>query len=261
MLHWWRQWRRRQTLRRERIPQDAFDAAVSTLAPCHGLTAQERQRLRDLVSLFLAEKVFEPVDGFACRDEDRLLIAVLACLPLIHLDFAWYDDWVSVIVYPEEFLVDYEEMDEAGVVHAGRDLRAGEAWDYGPLVLSLADVHASVQGHGPHADGYNVVVHECAHKLDMVNGEANGFPPLHRGMSRKAWTRAFTEAFEDMHRQLDRGAETTIDPYAAESPAECFAVFSEYFFVAPRTLKRVYPEVYVQLKAFYRQDPLARLPG
>ena len=232
---------------------------MDELPACRGLSTRERQRLRDLVSLFLAEKAFEPVDGFACSDADRLLIAVLACLPILHLDFEWYDDWVSVIVYPQEFLVDYQEMDEAGVVHSGRDLRIGEAWDYGPLVLSLADVHDSVHGHGHHADGYNVVVHECAHKLDMCNGEANGFPPLHRGMSRKKWTRVFTEAFEDMHRQLDRGEETVIDPYAAESPAECFAVFSEYFFVAPRLLEREYPDVYAQLGTFYRQDPLSRL--
>lgn len=254
MLAWWRRRRRERLLRAHRLPASQFGAAIAPLPFCRGLDAAGQERLRDLVSLFLVEKSFEPVEGFVCTEADRLAIAVQACLPILELDIDWYDDWVSVVVYPNEFLVDYEEMDEAGVVHAGRDLRIGEAWDYGPLVLSLADVHASTQ-RDHHADGYNVVIHECAHKLDMCNGDANGFPPLHHGMSRRAWTEAFTTAFEDMNRQLDAGEETPLDPYAAESPAECFAVFSEYFFVAPQVLSAVYPAVYEQLRQFYRQDP------
>ncbi|HDP90003.1 MAG TPA: zinc-dependent peptidase [Thioalkalivibrio sp.] len=254
MFAWWRRRRRERLLRAYRLPASHLAATIASLPCCRGLDTAEQERLRDLVSLFLAEKAFEPVEGFVCTEADRLAIAVQACLPILELGFDWYDEWVSVVVYPNEFLVDYEEMDEAGVVHAGRDLRIGEAWDYGPLVLSLEDVHASTrQNH--HEDGYNVVMHECAHKLDMCNGDANGFPPLHRGMSRRAWTRAFSEAFADMNRRLDAGQETPLDSYAAESPAECFAVFSEYFFVAPQVLNDVYPAVYTQLRQFYRQDP------
>jgi Mlc titration factor MtfA (ptsG expression regulator) len=102
------------------------------------------------------------------------------------------------------------------------------------------------------------VIHEFAHKLDMLNGDANGFPPLHKGMSRADWSRAFSAAFDDLVRRVEAGEETEIDPYAAESPAEFFAVISEAFFEIPDLLRTVYPEVYRQLSLFYRQDPASR---
>jgi Mlc titration factor MtfA (ptsG expression regulator) len=112
-------------------------------------------------------------------------------------------------------------------------------------------------------EGYNLVIHELAHKLDMLNGDANGLPPLHRDMRVRDWASAMQHAYDDLNRQLDRNPEavTTIDPYAAENPAEFFAVTSEYFFSAPDLLHQAYPAVYLQLQAFYRQDPLSRLQG
>jgi Mlc titration factor MtfA (ptsG expression regulator) len=139
-------------------------------------------------------------------------------------------------------------------MHEWEEALIGEAWDLGPLILSWADVEASGLG-----DGYNVAIHEIAHKLDLLNGEVDGFPPLHRGMSRKAWVEAFTLAFNDLQRRVDSGEDTAIDPYAAEEPGEFFAVLSEYFFELPELVEAEYPAVYRQLAAFYRQDPLARM--
>jgi len=107
-------------------------------------------------------------------------------------------------------------------------------------------------------DGVNVVIHEFAHKLDMLNGAPDGFPPLHSEMDRVAWTQAFSGAFDDFGAKVESGQETLIDPYAAESPAEFFAVMSEAFFEVPHTLRSEYPEVYRQLAAFFRQDPATR---
>ena len=253
MFHWFKRRRRARRLREARIDATLFVAALERVPASDGLASEERERLRDLVTLFLDEKVFEPIDHAMPDERDRVLIAVNACLPILNLGIDAYDEWTSVIVSPEEFVVDYEEQDEAGVVHSGRDLRAGEAWERGPLVISLIDVHQQHQH-----DGYNVIIHECAHKLDMRNGVANGFPLLHRDMSALDWTRAFSEAYEDLGARYGRGEDVEIDPYATESPAECFAVFSEYFFDAPKVLRSVYPAVYAQLSAFYRQDPAAR---
>jgi Mlc titration factor MtfA (ptsG expression regulator) len=110
-------------------------------------------------------------------------------------------------------------------------------------------------------EGYNLVIHELAHKLDMLNGNANGQPPLHSNMRANEWASVMQSAYDHLNRQLNRNpdAETQIDPYAAENPAEFFAVTSEYFFSAPDLLTSVYPKVYQQLQLFYRQDPLARL--
>ncbi|MBP5133710.1 zinc-dependent peptidase, partial [Pseudomonas protegens] len=110
-------------------------------------------------------------------------------------------------------------------------------------------------------EAYNLVIHELAHKLDMLNGDANGLPPLHSDMRVSEWAQVMQSAYDDLNHQLDRNpdAETAIDPYAAENPAEFFAVTSEYFFSAPDLLVAAYPKVYAQLQLFYRQNPLARL--
>jgi Mlc titration factor MtfA (ptsG expression regulator) len=249
MLSWFKRWRRSRYLRETRVSESDFMQAVGRTPGCAGLDDEDQARLRSLVTLFLREKVFEAVGHADIALQDRLLIAVNACLPILNLGIDAYDEWTTVIVYPDEFVVDCEEEDEAGVVHSGRDLRTGEAWERGPLVISLADVHAQSAW-----EGYNVVIHECAHKLDMRNGAPNGFPRLHRGMSASRWSEVFTQAYEDLRGRIERDEETPIDDYAAESPAECFAVFSEYFFEAPRRLRAAYPGVYEQLTQFYRQD-------
>jgi MtfA peptidase len=254
MLAWYKRWRRRRFLRDGLVPEPDFLLVLERLPAGDGLDAGEQGRLRELVTLFLREKVFQAAGCAEVTLEDRLLIAVNACLPILNLGIDAYDDWVTVIVYPDEFIVDYEEEDEAGLVHSGRDLRVGESWERGPLVISLGDVHAQSDW-----EGYNVVIHECAHKLDMRNGASDGFPPLHRGMSARDWTGAFTQAWEDLRGRLGRDEETPVDDYAAESPAECFAVFSEYFFESPHILRAAYPAVYAQLAQFYRQDPAVRL--
>ena len=256
MLSWFKRWRRSRYLRETPVSESDFTHAVERTPACAGLDHEDQARLRSLVTLFLREKVFKAVGHADIAPQDRLLIAVNACLPILNLGIDAYDEWTTVIVYPDEFIVDCEEEDEAGVVHSGRDLRTGEAWERGPLVISLGDVHAQ-----PAWDGYNVVIHECAHKLDMRNGPSNGFPQLHKAMSAVRWSEAFTQAYEDMQARLGRGEETPIDDYAAESPAECFAVFSEYFFEAPHRLRAAYPGVYEQLTQFYRQDPIESING
>ena len=165
----------------------------------------------------------------------------------MHLGLDYYDGWHSVVVYPGGFLARGHEMDEAGVVHEYEEARSGEAWLAGPVILSLEDVAASGQ-----LDGYNVVIHEMAHKLDMLNGDANGHPPLHAGMDSRVWYEAFSAAYAHSNRCLDAGQEPPLDDYAAQSPAEFFAVASEYFFELPDVLRDAYPDVYRQLAAFYR---------
>lgn len=245
-----RKWRRRRVLNRNPIPDMLWEGVVAALPVVRMLDGPSRERLRDLTALFIVEKRFETVQGLQLTPAMQVRLASQACLPILRLGLDWYAGWTSVIIYPGEFVHRREEFDEAGVVHAWDEARGGESWEYGPVVLSWADVAASGM-----LDGYNVVIHELAHKLDMLNGAPNGFPPLHRGMDIKAWTRYFAEAFEDMNTRLDAGMDTPLDPYAAEHPAEFFAVASEYFFEQPERVREIYPRVYDQLREFYRQDP------
>lgn len=253
-MNWFSRWRRARILKRHAITPHAFEAAVDSLPILNGLDADERERLRESASLFVYGKAFSAAGGAEVGDATQLSIALQACLLTLNLDEDSYRGWHEIILYPDEFLKHREEIDEAGVVHRSRDILAGESWHGGPLVLSIADVVASGQ-----ADGVNVVLHEFAHKLDMLNGDANGFPPLHRGMDAAAWARDFSAAYDDLCTRVDAGEETAIDPYATTDPAEFFAVLTEVFFETPRLLDAEYPAVYQQLQQFYRQHPLARL--
>ena len=249
-----RNWRRERILRRSSIDDRTWRRIVARYPFTRALAEPERARLRDLTVLFLHEKSIVGAGGLEVRDEMRIGIATQACMLVLNLGLDWYSGWVEVIVYPDEFVAEYEYMDESGVAHHVEQPMTGESWLAGPVILSWADAE---QRGGE--TGYNVVIHEFAHKLDMRNGEANGFPPLHPGMDRGVWTRAFNFAYEDFSRRAGRDEETGFDPYAAESPAEFFAVLSEAFFEVPRTVQAAYGDVYHQLAAFYRQDPAARL--
>jgi hypothetical protein len=253
-MNWFGRWRRARTLERHAIPPAVFDATVAALPILRGLDAAERTRLREAASLFIHDKAFSAAGGANVDGATQRIIALQACLLTLNLGEDSYRGWSEIILYPDEFLRDLEEIDEAGVVHSSRDILAGESWHGGPLVLSLADVTSSGQ-----ADGVNVVLHEFAHKLDMLNGDANGFPPLHRGMDAAAWARDFSAAYEDLCARVDAGEDTAIDPYATANPAEFFAVLTEVFFETPRLLDREYPVIYRHLQQFYRQHPLARL--
>lgn len=227
--------------------------AVMGLPLFDGLDVAERTRLRELALRLLTDKVFSGAGGIEVDDGMATAIAAFAALPVLNIGYDGYEGWREIVVYPGEYIYEGEQMDEDGIVHHVRDVRSGEAMHGGPMVLSWEDVEHSGQG-----EGFNVVIHEFAHKLDMMNGDANGRPPLHAGMSPENWARDFQTAYDDLCGRVDRGEESVIDPYATESPAEFFAVLSEYFFEVPGLLQQAYPEVYEQLVRFYRQDPLAR---
>jgi MtfA peptidase len=254
MLEAFKRWRRARIVARSMLDRRAWHKVLNLFSFLRALTEEERERLRQQVILFLHSKSVQGANGLTLNDEMRLLIAAQACVLILNLDVDFYRGWVEIIVYPDEFVPIHEYTDEDGVVHTERMPHAGEAWLQGPVILSWADVAPSSG-----ATGVNVVIHEFAHKLDMLDGDANGCPPLHRGMSREAWADAFGAAYADFCRRVDADEEPDIDPYAAESPGEFFAVVSEAFFETPQTVMRMYPQVYAQLKSFYRQDPALRV--
>jgi len=218
------------------------------------LAEPDAARVRALAEAFLRTKSLEGADGLELDEAARVVVAAQACVPILELGMEAYTGWRSVIVYPSGFVSRGTSVDETGVEHEWEEPRSGESWSHGPVVLSWEDVAAS-----GHLEGYNVVIHEMAHKLDMLNGDANGFPPLHAGMDGARWYRVFSAAFEDLCARVEAGEETDIDDYATEGPDEFFAVASEYFFEAPEVLDECYPKVYAELRAFYRQDPLERI--
>jgi len=272
----WAWWRRGPTPAPD--IDDARWAALLAQAPLvRGLDPDRQPRLRGLVARFLAQKAISPAHGLALDEGDRLALAAHACLPLLGIGEDGLRGWSEVIVHPGAFRVEHgrhgapHEMDELEVVEDGFEDREGESWQYGPMVLSWADLSAEIAEPEP---GYQLVIHEMAHKLDALDGVMDGTPPLPRAWQRD-WARDFGAAFEALNAELDAqevaaarngrhddeepddgGAVARIDPYAAEAPEEFFAVCSEYHFTAPDVLRAAFPAVAAHLERFYGPAPV-----
>jgi Mlc titration factor MtfA (ptsG expression regulator) len=246
-----------------RIGDAHWAALVATYPFVQAVGPQRLARLRTLTDEFLGCKRFAGAADLSVDDHIGTSIALQACLPVVELGLHWYDDFEQVIVYPDQFLVPRTHADEAGVVHEELAALAGEALPGGPVVLSWADASADSD------DGWNVVIHEFVHKLDLRDGEADGIPPL-PGARRRVWRAALDDAYRAFRRQLvrveraiPRGidpdgpaadayyADLPLDPYAAQDPAEFFAVCSEAFFLDPDLVEAHFPSFFQELANFF----------
>jgi len=220
----------------------------------------------------LASKTINGAQGLEVSDGMRLSIAAQASLPILNLAPELYEGWDEIIVYPASFRIPRSRQDDDGVVHEYIEDAAGEAWEGGPLVLSWEDTQLS-------EGGFNVVIHEFAHKLDLRSGFADGMPSLaaHRDLKPKVWRQVLDDSLDRFIAALDAVeaaippdvdpesedadawyGQLPMDPYAATDEAEFFAVSSEHFFVDPIPMQQALPEWYGLLRAYYRQDPLER---
>lgn len=211
-----------------------------------GLGVSEQDKLAEYAAAFITERPFYHATGFELTDQRTVLIAALACLPVLHLNLDWLAGIRSVVVYPDAFFGRHEYMDDAGIMHELEDWRAGEAWENGTLVLSWADVVRP-----SHPYGGQVIIHEIAHFIDGVNGAENGFPPLGKHIEPRHWTAVFEQAFARLSAQIHSQQPLLIDPYAATNPAEFFAVLSETFFTEPERVAEFDRELFALLSAFY----------
>lgn len=215
------------------------------------MSPARRERLREHTALFLAEKRFHAASDHVVNPDQQLAIAAMACIPLHRLGYRALRGWCDVIVYPGGFRSSREHHDEiTGVVTEIKEDMIGEAWDRGPVVLSWADI---AQDLASPFDGLNVVIHEIAHKLDMLDGSMNGTPKLPSGIPRKQWVASMQQAFDGLVRMVEEHIQTPIDPYAAESVDEFFAVITEYHHSAPEQLARCMPDVAALMERYYGQ--------
>lgn len=249
------------------VPEELWQRTLADHSFLAALPQDDRLRLRALSAEFLARKEFHGAQGLVITDAMALAIAAQACLPLLHLGapgqaLAWYDDFVGIVLHPDEVIARREVMDENGVVHHYHELLAGEAMAGGPVMLSWQDVaHAGASA----AQGYNVVIHEFLHKLDQRDGQADGCPPLPPGFlgtrsarqARQHWLERLRAAHAEFREQLIRAerfgqAEPWLDPYGAESPDEFFAVAGEAYFVNRERLAAELPALLPLFDAFFR---------
>jgi Mlc titration factor MtfA (ptsG expression regulator) len=232
------------------VDEDLWTIARQRVRLLDGLEDGDRQRLRARTAQLLATRNLVGVQGLDLDDGMRVVIAVQAALPLLNLPFEWLGHWHDIVVYPGEFRVRRTHQDsDTDVVTEWDDDLAGEAWESGPIILSWTDIERDL---AEPFEGFNVVIHEIAHKIDMAGGASDGMPPIRDREARRRWRTVMQGAFDDLNRMLDEGLETPIDPYAAEAPDEFFATVSEYWFSAPDVLAAALPEVHAEFTRFYR---------
>jgi len=209
-------------------------------------------RLRELATLFLAQKEFTGARGLEVTDEMAVAIAAQACLPALELGLEWFDGFVGIVVHEDVVVARREVEDDDGVVHAYDEELSGEAMSGGPVMLAWRDVDEAGESA---AAGYNVVVHEFAHVIDMRGGVTAGIDEVDPESERGNWLHALADEYDAFRACVDADEETFLDPYAAEALEEFFAVSAEAFFVAPADFEREEPRTYRLLREFFKQDP------
>lgn len=245
-------WRVKRILKRYPISHALWHSLMAEDQLFSGLSSVQKAYLRELATLFIHQKRFRAAQGLVLTEAMQVKIAAHACLLILELDLDCYQGWRDIIVYPQAFVVERDETDALGVVSHQPRVLGGEAWLHGPVVLEWQSFEEESR---KFELGRNLVLHEFSHKLDMLNGVANGMPPLHSTMDHQAWTQAFSQAFQKLQHQIEHQDHANMNPYGATDPAEFFAVSTEYFFTAPRHLNQHFPAVYQQLCLFYRQEP------
>jgi Mlc titration factor MtfA (ptsG expression regulator) len=278
MSTWWSKLRdRARRLQRDEgrhIPDPLWDKTVRRYPFLAQDTVEDQARLRSLTGRFLAQKEFHGAAGLEVTDEIAAAIAAQACLPLVHVDagrgnaalnrssaLSWYDDFVGVVVQPNEVIARREVVDDSGVVHRYDEVISGEAMEAGPVMVSWAAVAESGL---TAAEGYNVVIHEFMHKVDMADGVADGCPPLAAGFmgtrsaaeARKVWLQAWEAAYQAFREKViiaERfgGEPTWLDPYGAERIEEFFAVACEGYFVNRTKFAQDFADLVPLLEAFF----------
>ncbi len=250
-------------LRKRRISSRVWLRVEKADPLLNRFNTRERLRLRMLASQITWRTHFCPAPGMVLTDTIRAFLATRIAIVIYGLvdpeknnSLEWLRNWREIIVYPSAFRPHRQSVtplggSPLGLVSDDDPVELGETSYQGPLVINWEDPKPP----SLHQVPTEVLIHELAHKLDMLDGHSNGHPPLHASMNHQLWHDTLETAFLHLRYRLAAGHKPELNPYAATSPAEFFAVCSEYFFAAPRQLESVYPEVYRQLSLFYKQQP------
>jgi Mlc titration factor MtfA (ptsG expression regulator) len=246
-MKWLERLRTYRILKKHGLSDHLWHETTQKLALLNSLDANQMAKLRILSTLFIYRKTFFGAHDLDITLEMKIIIAAQACLEIMELGIDSFEGWTEIVVYHGAFKVERETQDANGLVSIENNVLSGEAWRKGPVILSWEDVE---RDSFTLREGHYVVIHEFAHKLDMLNGRANGMPPLHPDMKISEWTASLSNAYEYLIEQLEQST-NKVNAYAATNPAEFFAVMSEYYFTAPQILIKHYPKVYRELKAYY----------
>jgi Mlc titration factor MtfA (ptsG expression regulator) len=198
------------------------------------------------IQIFLNEKKFVGIK-INITDEIKVNIAFYACILTLHSKYFCYPNVEYIFVYPSTIV-----KKEIEKYFANQEiLIEGEATK-DAVIISWNDAKKEIK-----SCKRNVIIHEFAHEIDLADGNIDGLPPL-EGEKSKEFAKIMFSEYEKFKTKTLKGRFLgkyhLIDKYAATNRAEFFAVMSEYFFVKPALLKKHFPDIYKELKSFYKID-------
>lgn len=242
--------------RRRRLVEQPFPAEWNTILRGLPILARlpegDHDTLRKHIRILLEEKTFEGCGGLEITDEIRVTVAAYSAVLILHRETDYYPQLASILIYPDAYGAPGERHVGEYLVEEGTEVREGESWYRGSMVLSWRDVRRGVHNA---KGGDNVVFHEFAHQLDDESGTGDGTPVMETRQQWRRWVRVCEAEYQSLVDADERGRKTLIDPYGAESPSEFFAVVTECFFNRPQKLEKRHPELYEVFAAYYKQDP------
>ena len=252
MFGWFRK-RRRQRLSTQPFPAAWHDIVDSNARFVYALSPVLQQKIARAIQIIVAEKNWEGCGGLLMTDEQRVTIAAHMARMTVHYEADYFDDVLSILVYPAAYQAQSQKQIAGGVIVEGSDGRLGEAWHRGPVILSWADVLDNVRDPYPRR---NVIIHEFAHQLDMRNGgQADGIPTIEAAVAARRWSQIIPASFEELQYRCRHHLPSLLDCYGATSPAEFFAVASESYFEQPVEFESEWPVVFELFDDFYRNRP------
>jgi Mlc titration factor MtfA (ptsG expression regulator) len=201
------------------------------VAHWHQLDADEREEVASISDWLLRRKYWEAAQGFALRDDITVTIAAQAALLVLALGTDYYREVGSIIVYPSTMLSRGERAGPAGTVTDDAQSLLGEAHDRRGPILIAWDAAEHAARNPEHGD--NVVFHEFAHKIDMLDAVVDGTPPLPSRGDLSRWVAVCTEVFTALREGDHR---PPLDPYGATNPAdagECVVVSATFWLGGP----------------------------
>lgn len=253
---WFSPWiwqQRRRRWQRRPFPT-RWEAIVDQQLPFYArLLPAQQQQLQANIQVFLAEKQFIGCAGLQLTETMQVTIAAIACLLLLGEHGNYFPRLRSILVYPTAYYVDEVSSPEWGIIQERRVARLGESWVQDQVVLAWSQVAWDCDRW---QDGHNVVLHEFAHQLDQADGTAEGVPILPDQATYQTWATVMSQAYQQLCQAVERGDRTVLDPYGTTNPAEFFAVATETFFEKPQLLRRHHPDLYAQLRSYYRLNPI-----
>jgi Mlc titration factor MtfA (ptsG expression regulator) len=244
---------KRQTLKNRLFPWYWLSILEQNVPIYKHLSKALQKRLQGHIQVFLAEKQFIGCGGLKITEEIKLTIAAQACLLLLNETGNYFSSLVSILVYPSAYVVKATKTLGDRFLEEKEEVRLGESWQCGQVVLSWENIQYDMNAW---QDGHNVILHEFAHQLDQEDGRADGVPLLEKRTDYQRWARVFSDEYQRLCYQVERGFKTDIDRYGATNAAEFFAVVTEYFFEQPQQILKNHPDLYHVLKYYYKLDPI-----